>query len=85
MGLLRILGILLIIYFAMRLISRFLLPFIGRYFVKKANESMQERMRQQREGDKIYQDGEVTIRKANKSGNKSSEGDDGEYVDYEEV
>lgn len=85
MGLIRILGIFLIIYLAMQLISRYLLPWAAKYFVKKASEGMQERMRTREDGEKIYQEGEVTIRKTAPKSDNSSSSEDGEYVDYEEV
>jgi hypothetical protein len=83
MGLIRLLGIILIAYLAIRLITRYLLPLAGRYFVKKATNNMQEQMRSREQGEKIYQDEKVTIRKKDQSSPSSS--DQGEYVDYEEV
>jgi len=46
---------------------------------------MQERMRTREDGEKIYQEGEVTIRKTAPKSDNSSSSEDGEYVDYEEV
>jgi hypothetical protein len=84
MGLIRTLLIIAVIYFSLRLISRFVFPFVARYFMKKASETLQEQMRSTQQGQKIYQEGEVTIRKKDQK-DQAKGMDEGEYVDYEEV
>lgn len=88
MGLIRLLAIVGGVYLAWRLFSRYVFPFLGRYFVRKASqkmqETMQEQMRTRQDGKTIYKDGDVTIRKSDRAKDGQS-GDSGEYVDYEEV
>lgn len=87
MGLIRFLAILALVYLLFKLIGRFLLPYLTRKVVKKAAEQMEEQLKRQQEGEKIYQDGKVTIRKPKEphsSGNRNASDKD-EYVDFEEV
>jgi hypothetical protein len=87
MGLIRFLAIVALGYLLFKLIGRFLLPYLTRKVVKKAAAQMEEQLKRQQEGEKIYQDGKVTIRKPkeqNSASNKNSSDRD-EYVDYEEV
>ena len=74
-----------LIYVGVRIIARFVLPFLGKYFIKKATENIQEKARTQREGEKVYQDGEVTIRKQQTRSARDASSDEGDYVEYEEV
>ena len=85
MGLIRVLGIILIIYVSLRLLSRYVLPFLARYVVKKATENMQETVKSQQQGQKVYQDEKVVIRKTQSTKSDDDRTDDGEYVDFEEV
>ena len=88
MGLIRLLAIVGGVYLAWWLFSRYVFPFLGRYFVRKASEKMQqnmeERMRTRQDGKTVYSDGDVTIRKSQSEAPPKAS-DDGEYVDYEEV
>jgi uncharacterized membrane protein required for colicin V production len=80
-GFIRTVLILLIIFYAIRLITRFILPF----FLQKTIRDMQSRMNdkikeQQRQGKR---EGEVTIERNTNQKGRSSQG--GEYIDFEEV
>jgi IS30 family transposase len=80
-GLFRTIVVFAIVYFAVRLFSRHILPFI----VENKMKEMQKKMRGQEDYRKRTgkQEGDVTIeyRKNNNNNNR----DVGEYVDFEEV
>lgn len=79
----KVLAILLLVVVAIRLLVRWLLPVLGRYAVNKASESMKERHKSQSMGPKVYDDGQVEIRKATKKDRPGST--DVEDVDFEEI
>ena len=79
---LRTLIIIVIIYYAIKLFTRYVLPLILENKIKDMQQKMQEQQKQQRRTGK--QDGEVTIEYDQKR-NNSRNRDDGEYVDFEEV
>ena len=85
MALIRILGIVLLIYLFIKLMTRIVFPLAARYFMRKASQNIEEKMRSQSQGQKIYQDEKVTIRKPSGTANNGPAGNDGEYVEYEEV
>jgi uncharacterized membrane protein (DUF106 family) len=79
---LRTLIIIAIIYFAIRLFTRYVLPLILENKIKEMQQKMQEQQKQQRRTGK--QEGEVTI-EYNKNRNDARNRNEGEYVDFEEV
>lgn len=80
-GFVRTLFVLVIIYFGIKLITRYVLPLLVDKGVKKMQQKMHEQQRQQRPS---RPDGEVTIENnRNKKGNGKQ--DKGEYIDFEEV
>ncbi|TNJ46500.1 DUF4834 family protein [Tamlana fucoidanivorans] len=86
-GLVRMILIILLVYFGIKIIARLLSPFLFKYVSKKAQErfggqfgNFQNTTNQQ---DNIKKEGEVTIDKMPKT--KTSNKDVGEYVDYEEI
>jgi hypothetical protein len=87
MGLLRTILVIIIVYYAIRLFTRYILPslFVG-YMDKKMNEFSKQQMKQQQRKHQQAQqrEGEVTIdyKPGDPSKNKPSKGD---YVDYVEV
>ncbi len=81
-NLVRTIFVIAIIYFVIRLFSRYILPYLIHKGVKNMQEKMKEQNReQQRQGRR---EGDVTIERnqRNQSGKSSQEG---EYVDFEEV
>ncbi len=93
LGLLRTIGIILLIVFIWRLIKKYVLPFALRWFVAKAQKKMQDQMRQQQQNFQssksnktVKDDGKVKItRDPSKKNKAKSDEDFGEYVDFEEV
>lgn len=87
MGLLRTILIIIIVYYVIRLFTRYILPglFVN-YMDKKMNEFSKQQMKEQkRQHQQARQhEGEVTIdyNPGNSSKNKPAKG---EYVDYVEV
>ncbi|MDX9909473.1 MAG: DUF4834 family protein [Bacteroidales bacterium] len=80
-GLFRTVVIFAIVYFAVRLFSRHLLPFILSNKMKEMQKKMREEENHRKQSGK--QEGDITIiyRKNSKNNNR----DEGEYVDFEEV
>lgn len=84
MGLLKTIGILIIIYYIFKFLSRYIAPI----FLKKVVNNMEEKIRKQQEQQQPNQTqgevGETVIAKkapTPKESNKSV----GDYVDYEEI
>jgi UPF0716 family protein affecting phage T7 exclusion len=80
-GFIRTVLVLLIIYYAVRLIARFVLPMVFRKTISNMQSRMQQQMReQQRQGKR---EGEVTIERNPNHPNRNQQA--GDYVDFEEV
>ena len=77
-GFFRTVGIIVVIYFALKFIGRLLFPIV----VKKAVDNMQARQSSSRTDRKP--EGEVTIEKKTGQQQRHSK-NEGEYVDFEEV
>lgn len=76
-GFIRTVLILLIIFYAVRLITRFVVPLLLRKTINDMQARMQQQMReQQRQGKR---EGEVTIEKKPNQNNRNAQS--GEYVD----
>lgn len=79
-GFVRTLAIIAIIYFGIKLITRYVMPIL----IDKGVKNMQQKMQnQQRQQQAKRPEGEVTIEK-NKA-NRGFSSDKGDYVDFEEV
>lgn len=82
MGLLRTIFIILIIVYGFKIISRYILPFFLKRFIKNVqNRANQQQQNQQQPDMKV---GETVIDKKPQDTNQSNNSV-GEYVDYEEV
>jgi hypothetical protein len=77
---LRTVGIIVIIYYALKFIGRLLFPIV----VKKAVNNMQERQTQYQRQQQYKPEGEVTIEKDRKQQTRTNT-TEGEYVDFEEI
>lgn len=80
---LRTLAIIALIYFGIRIITRYVLPLLIAKGVKNIQQKMENQYRQQNQRPP-KQDGEVTIER-NKNSQRNTDADKGEYVDFEEV
>lgn len=78
-GFLRTLFVIAIIYFGIRILTRFILPLL----VDKGVKNMQQKMQNQQQQNRPKRpEGEVTIETPKNNKNNSNRG---EYVDFEEV
>jgi len=87
-GVLKTIFIIVIIYYAWKLLFRLFFPIVAKKVVNKAQQNMNDRMRQAQEAQDGYstkQEGDVIIQKGaskNKAGVSDEEGD---YVEFEEI
>lgn len=79
MQLLRTILIILVVYYAIKFISRLVMP----YLIKKVVTQAQDRMHQQQQGH-MKEEGEVTLQMKQNQHTKYNP-DEGEYVDFEEI
>ena len=77
---LRTVGIIVIIFYALKFIGRLLFPIV----VKKAVNNMQERQTQYQRQQQYKPEGEVTIEK-DRQDQARKRNTEGEYVDFEEI
>ena len=78
----RTLFIIAVIYFIIRIFTRYILPMLVDKGVKNMQQKMYEQQRQNQQSNR--HEGEVTIEK-NKKQNNRFDKDEGEYIDFEEV
>jgi hypothetical protein len=81
-GFIRTLVIIAVVYFAIRLFTRYVLPLILDKKIKDMQHKMREQQKQQQHPNRS--EGDVTI-EYEKRRNRNQNHDDGEYVDFEEV
>lgn len=80
---LRTLLIIAIIYYGIRIITKYILPLIVAKGVKNMQQKMEDQYRQQNQRTSRPKD-EVTIER-NQNNTRNNVADKGEYVDFEEV
>lgn len=84
-GLLRTLAIIFLVFWGFRIIGRYILPWLGKWAIRKAGQRMQDQVNvnfqqsQKRREDVIKDDGNIKISKT------KSSSDEGEFVDFEEI
>jgi len=81
-GVLKVILIILLVYYGLKILTRIFAPVLLRYVSKKAGEKFQQQFNQYQHQTN-QDEGEVTIDKKPKR--KSSNKDVGEYIDYEEI
>ena len=82
MQLLRTILIIVLVYYLFKLIARYAMPWIAKYFIKKTQDNLRKQYESQNEMNK-KKEGEVNIDSS--PNKKTSLNDVGEYVDYEDV
>jgi sortase (surface protein transpeptidase) len=88
MGLLRTILILFIIFYVIRLVTRFFLPMLFKNYVDdKMNEMAgnQKKQQQRQKEQARKREGEVSIDYNPRQGSSKDKNDKGDYVDYVEV
>ncbi len=81
-GVLKVILIILLIYYGLKVLTRLFGPLLLRYVTKKAGEKFQQQFNQYQQ-PQGSDEGDVTIEK--KPTGNSSNKDVGEYIDYEEI
>jgi hypothetical protein len=82
-GLLRTIAIILIIYYAFKIIGRYIMPIFLKRMVNNVEKKYQEQQKKTRQPDQ----GEIgkTVIDKKPTNNRTSNNNVGEYVDYEEL
>lgn len=83
-GFLRTILIILLVYYGIKILSRFFAPFLLRYMSKKMQEKFGGQFHQQEPQRPKHKEGETVIDKVPQQ-HKTSDKNVGEYVDYEEI
>lgn len=81
----RLILIVLFIYYAFSFILRYALPLLMRKYVNDFQKQFTEENKRGQEEMNRKKEGEVSIKFVDKDKNTSQHPDDGEYVDYEEI
>ncbi len=81
-GVLKVILIILLIYYGLKVLTRLFGPLLLRYVTKKAGEKFQQHFNQHKQTEEPAE-GEVTIDK--KPRRNAANKDVGEYIDYEEI
>lgn len=79
---LRTIVIIALVYFGIRVFTRYILPLLVDKGIKNMQQKMQDQHRQQNRSSRP--EGEVTI-EANRKKNNAANSNQGEYIDFEEV
>ncbi|WP_136481155.1 DUF4834 family protein [Cognatitamlana onchidii] len=85
-GLVRMILIILLVYFGVKILARLFMPFLLKFVAKKAEQRFGEQFggfQKHTHQQKERPEGEVSIDKIPKT--KSSNKDVGDYVDFEEI
>ncbi|WP_345274467.1 DUF4834 family protein [Flaviramulus aquimarinus] len=85
-GFIRMVLIILLVYFGIKILARLFSPFLIKFVAKKAEQRFGQQFggfQGQQRQEKPKKEGEVTIDKIPKA--KTSNKDVGDYVDYEEI
>lgn len=80
-GFLKTLLIIGIIYYGIKLIAKFVMPYVLRRFFRNMENNYYQKRHDNRAGK---QEGEITIEQNPETGKKKYNRDKGDYVDYEE-
>lgn len=82
-GLVRMILIIMLVYFGIKILSRLFAPILLRFVAKKAEEQFGGQY-QQKQSEPSKKEGEVTIDKMPNQ-RKASSDEVGDYIDYEEI
>ncbi len=85
MGLLKFLFFVIIIYYSLKLIGRYIMPYLISIFIKKAQDRMMGNPSDNMRQKKSKKEGEVSIDSVPRKSSKTNKENLGDYVDYEEV
>ena len=83
-GFLRTILIILLVYYAVKILTRMFAPYLVRYMSKKMQQRYGGQFQQYQEPRQQYKEGETIIDKMPEK-DESSNKKVGEYIDYEEI
>jgi 3'-phosphoadenosine 5'-phosphosulfate (PAPS) 3'-phosphatase len=83
-GLFKVILIIALVYYGIKILSRIFAPYLVKYVAKKATQCFGQQFGQQQQAQQKQKEGEITIDKVPKT-NATSNNNVGEYIDYEEV
>lgn len=87
-GVIRTIAIIVLIYYAFKIIRIYLLPILLRMFFKKVEKNMQQQYNAAANPGKVVKDDgkvKITVNPAQQHKSSSNSTDNDEYVDFEEV
>lgn len=85
-GFIRTVIIIMLIWYAFRLIGRYVLPWLMKKGVQKMQNNMEEKFRNASDQNRPQQpEGNVSVEKKGNKSQSAMKDDVGEYVDFEEV
>ncbi len=82
-GFIRTVIFIVVVYFIIKLFTRYILPLILENKIRQMHQNMNERNQRQKQAGK--HEGEVTIDYGSQKSNNSHNRNEGEYVDFEEI
>lgn len=82
---LKFLFFVIVIYYLLKLIGRYVLPYLLSVFIKRAQDHMMGNASNNSNAKTSKKEGEVSIDSTPKKNNKASKESIGDYVDFEEV
>lgn len=85
MGFLKFLFIVIVIYYVLKLIGRYVMPYLISIFIKRAQDKMMGNPNDSAHKKQTKKEGEVSIDSAPKKSTSTSKDKLGDYVDFEEV
>ncbi len=85
MGFLKFLFFVILIYYTLKLIARYVMPYLLSLFIKKAQDRMMGNANDNQGSRKQKKEGEVSVDATKQSPPKASKDKLGDYVDFEEV
>jgi hypothetical protein len=85
MGFLKFLFIVIVIYYLLKFIGRYILPYLISVFIKRAQDQMMRNASNNPKDKTSKKEGEVSIDSTPKKSNKASKESIGDYVDFEEI
>ncbi|TPN88654.1 DUF4834 family protein [Aquimarina algicola] len=82
-GVLKIVLIILLVYYGLKVLTRLFGPLLLKYVTKKASQKFEQQFSQYQQPHQRSNEGEITIERP--TSKKSSNKDVGEYIDFEEI
>ncbi len=84
-GFLRVLFILIIVYYVFRLLVRFVFPFLVKRYLNNFQKKFYDANPHLDPNQSTSKDGEVKVKRKSSDDRKGKTDDFGEYIDYEEI